>query len=300
MQTAISRFLFHLKNERNLSPETLRAYQNDLAQFADFATQGGKVPVSPEGIDRNLLRSFLSDLLRHGTDPVSIARKASALRTFFKYLCREEVISQNPTVGLKLPKRTRRVPGFLSEKDAETLMNAPASDKEALLRDRAILELLYGGGLRASELVNLNLGDVDLKDSSLKVSGKGRKQRLMPLGSYASRALEAYLGSRNATPNTQHPTPLFLTKKGLRLTTAGLRTLVKKNIRMVTPATKASPHVLRHTFATHLLNKGADLRAVKELLGHSRLSTTQIYTHIAMDRLKQVYDQAHPRSGREE
>jgi integrase/recombinase XerC len=300
MQTAISRFLFHLRNERNLSPETLRAYQGDLAQFADFASQGGKVPVSPPGIDRNLLRSFLSDLLRHGTDPVSIARKASSLRTFFKYLCREEVISQNPTVGLKLPKRTRRVPGFLSEKDAKALMDAPGSDKEAVLRDRAILELLYGGGLRASELVNLNLRDVDLKGSSLKVSGKGRKQRLVPLGSYASRALETYLGSRLLALDSRNPTPMFTSKSGRRLTTAGLRVLVKRNIRMVTPATKGSPHVLRHTFATHLLNKGADLRAVKELLGHSRLSTTQIYTHVAMDRLKQVYDQAHPRSGREE
>jgi len=300
MQTVISRFLFHLKNERNLSPETLRAYQGDLAQFLDFVTQEGKVPVSPREIDRGRLRGFLSNLLRYGTDPVSIARKASALRTLFKYLCREEVITSNPAIGLKLPKRTRRVPGFLNEMDAQALMSAPASGPEAVVRDRAILELLYGGGLRASELVNLDLSDVDIKGSALKVSGKGRKQRIVPLGMYAVSALEAHIGSRLPRSESRYPNPLFLSKSGRRLNTAGLRTLVKRNIRRVTQATKASPHVLRHTFATHLLNRGANLRAVKELLGHSRLSTTQIYTHVAMDRLRNVYDQAHPRSGNEE
>jgi len=300
MQTAISQFLSHLKNERNLSPETLRAYRSDLVQFTDFVTEGGRVPVTPREIGRSRLRGYLSSLLRHGSDPVSIARKASALRTFFGYLCREELLSANPAVSLKAPKRTRRVPGFLNERDAQALMAAPASNSDLVLRDRAILELLYGAGLRASELVGLNRKDIDLENASLKVLGKGRKERLLPLGHYAADALKAFLHDQPLPSDFQHSTPLFTSPSGRRLTTDGLRRLVRRNIRQVSASTKASPHVLRHTFATHLLNRGADLRAVKELLGHSRLSTTQIYTHMAMDRLKQVYDQAHPRSGKEE
>lgn len=286
MDRYIGKFVTYLEVEKNYSPHTILNYRADLEEFIGFV---GSIP--PEKIDYLLLRRFLARLRTKQYAPRSIARKLSSMRSFFKFLHREGLIKNNPAVLLMSPRREKRLPKFLTEEEITRFIESPSTDKTVGKRDRAILETLYSTGIRVSELVGLDVHHVDLIGNIVKVSGKGKKERLVPIGSKALEAIKDYLDHRTQSSNV-----LFLNKSGGRLSDRGVRNILDKYIQMAGLSYHISPHVLRHTFATHLLDRGADLRCVQELLGHVNLSTTQIYTHITTDRLKKVYDQAHPRA----
>lgn len=282
----IDRYITHLRTRRNLSANTCEAYGRDLAQFFTFVATD-----DPAAVTRAQVRLFLGSLVRRGLDKRSAARKLSAVKSFFKYAIREDLIKQNPAAGLRSPKLEKKLPTFLSEREAGTAVAAAAAQGRDGDRDAAILELLYGSGLRSSELLGLRAGDVDLAGGTVRVTGKGNKQRIVPVTRPAAAALKKLMAGLYPEQ------PVFLGSHGRALPRRQLQRIVKRAIRAAGHRGKASPHVLRHTFATHLLDRGADLKAVKELLGHASLSTTQIYTHVTMDRLKKVYRQAHPRAG---
>lgn len=292
MKRLIESFINHLKTERNLSFHSLRSYRSDLEEFFKLIKDKN---IQINSISRFHLLDFLNYLLKNNYRKTSIARKASSLRTFFRFLCREGILNENPALNLRTPKLEKHLPSFLDEAQAEKLMNLPSS-KGSGFRDRAILEMLYGTGIRASELCSLKIEDVDLKGGLVRVLGKGNKERIIPIGRMAIKALSDYLEYRKNIKLEKGINFVFLNAMGKRLSERGLQNIVKKYITQVCKLSKMSPHVLRHTFATHLLNRGADLKAVKELLGHSRLSTTQIYTHVTMEHLKKIYEQSHPRA----
>ena len=303
----IHQFINHLSVEKNASPHTCRCYRRDLEGFQDFLKNSGMV-LGPTGeaeiekVDRIAIRKYLSFLHRKNRKS-SIARKVSALRSFFKYLVREEVIPSNPAKGVSTPKVEKTLPATLTVDEAFRLMESPKSvsekssegSKEKGLRDRAILELLYSSGLRVSELVGLNSSQLDLDLGIVRVMGKGRKERIVPVGMKAIEALGAYLEERAVLKGDE---PIFVNTLGGRLTARSVGRLMKRYTRHSGIFRKVSPHSLRHTFATHLLDAGADIREIQEMLGHSSLSTTQRYTHISTGKLMEVYDKAHPRSFR--
>jgi integrase/recombinase XerC len=293
VERQVAAFLRHLALERSLSPHTVRAYGRDVRQFQAFAAAELGHAVAPREVDHLLLRAFLAHLHRAGTEKASVGRKLSALRTYFSYLCREGRLTANPARALVSPRRDRRVPGFLGEADVEALLDVPGHGPGPA-RDRSILELLYATGIRCSELVGLDIDDLDLPGRTLRVLGKGRKQRIVPYGRPASRALAGYLTERSvmrpATP------ALFLNRKGGRLTDRYVRKLVGRRVQAAALARRVSPHTFRHSFATHLLQRGADLRAIQELLGHASLSTTQRYTHVTTEQLLHIYRTTHPRA----
>jgi integrase/recombinase XerC len=286
-------FLEHLKAVRNLSPETLRAYQGDLAQFLAVAAPGG---FDPAAVDAFTLRRYLSNFQGLNYKRSSMARKVACLRSFFTYLCRTGRCATNPAKLVRAPRPERKLPNFLDRTEIVALLEAPPADTAAGLRDRAILETLYSAGLRVGELTALNLGDVDPGSGFARVKGKGSKERLAPLGTYAVRAIRSYLAVRRDRGNGEIPAnrPLFLNKNYGRLTGRSVRRIVDRWALASGLTKKISPHTLRHTFATHLLDNGADLRSVQELLGHRSIATTQIYTHVTTRRLKEAYDRAHP------
>jgi integrase/recombinase XerC len=293
MQGWIERFQQHLAVERNLSPHTCAAYRRDLAAFQTFLAGSGAADAATlQGIDHLLLRRYLAELHRHN-QRTSIARKLSALRTFFRYLVREGVLATNPAAGLATPKRNRYLPKTLSVDEACTLMERGHGTSHLALRDRAILELLYSSGLRVSELTGLDVGGLDLQQQLVRVLGKGRKERIVPVGRKALAALQDYLAVRGAVGDDQ---PLFVNHRGGRLTPRSVQRHLKVRLLKAGLLKDISPHALRHSFATHLLDAGADLRAIQELLGHASLSTTQRYTQVSVDQLLAVYDKAHPRS----
>lgn len=301
MQQQIHTFLRYLERERNYSPRTIASYEDDLRQFSAFLTRhcaGGSVDLT--AVDHMTIRLFLGDLLEQRFAKRSIARKLACLRSFFRYLQRAHRVPVNPTVMVASPKLDRRLPHFLEEDAVRRLMEQPDRSAPEGIRDAAILEVLYGTGIRLSELLDLRVEDVDFQNGTLKVTGKGSKQRIVPCGAQARAALKAYLAVRGALVKRARRGEVrdscFLTVRGKRMNPKGVNILVNRYIGRVSELEKKSPHVLRHTFATHLLNRGADLQAVKELLGHESLSTTQIYTHVSMDRLKKVYAQAHPKA----
>lgn len=294
MKRQIEEFARFMAEERGLSPHTVKSYTSDLLQFAEFSREVSKV-LRVEDVDRGLIRDFLGSLLRYGYDRSSVARKLSALRSFFKYLVKRGVVETSPALRFPTPKIGKRLPSFLDESQAKALMELPPLTRDLDYRDRAILELLYGTGIRASELVGLNLDDVNLSREVVRVLGKGGKERIIPLGRMARAAILNYLERRKELAESGERA-LFLNKYGRRLSTRGLQRIVNKYIKRVAELSKTSPHVLRHTFATHLLERGCDLRAVQELLGHSSLATTQIYTHVTTKRLKEIYKRAHPRA----
>jgi tyrosine recombinase XerC len=279
------RFLSFLKSERGVSEHTLRAYRNDLTEFADWLEEFPKI-TNIRRISRRNVRDFLGSLARYGYERSSISRKISSLKSFFKFLLRENIVEINPTLDIKYPKPKRKLPSFLSIEEVNQLL-----DDNLSKRDRAIIELIYGTGMRASETCSLNTKDVDFVNETVRVAGKGGKERILPLTRKAKDAIRDYL-----SPTRDKNMPLFLNKFGKRLSQRSLQRIVKKYIRAVADLTHSSPHTLRHTFATHLLDRGCDLRTVQELLGHSSISTTQIYTHITPERLKRIYRQAHPRA----
>ena len=280
----------------NRSDLTIAAYHTDFHQFFNFAAseQGVEAEaLTVEEIDVYIVRSFLGILAEHGLQKKSIARKLAALRTFFKFLCREGVLQENPMQRVASPKMGRKLPGFLYADQMETLLQA--SDTETLLgaRDQVILELLYGSGLRVSELVSLNRDNLDLEIGLLRVMGKGRKERVVPVTGYAAQAIINYLRKREDGKEA-----LLLNYQGTRLSARSVRRILDKLVTRVSLEQRVHPHMLRHSFATHMLDGGADLRSVQELLGHYKLSSTQIYTHLTRERLKTVYVQAHPRAKR--
>ncbi len=286
MQRYVDKFISYLDIEKNYSGHTILNYSLDLGEFGGFLKE---IPL--ERVDYLTLRRFLAFLKAKNLRPRSLSRKVSCLRSFFRFLCREGYLKNNPTILLSTPKLDKRLPNFLTEDEVVKLLEAPAKDKESGLRDRAILETLYSTGMRISELVGLDVDDIDFVSSVVKVLGKGRKERLLPIGERALSAIQEYLSLRGSQNKA-----LFLNKTNTRFGARGIRDCLNKYIKLTSLKTHVSPHTLRHSFATHLLNHGADLRSVQELLGHVNLSTTQIYTHLTTERLKSVYDKAHPRA----
>jgi integrase/recombinase XerC len=299
VQSLSVRFLKWIEGERNLSKETVRSYEGDISQFGQFLVEDLGVS-RVEDVNRSHIRSFLSFLYEKEYERRSIARKLSALKSFFRYLEKRGYIPKNPTTEMRSPRLEKRLPSILSFEEASALMQAPSGPDILPLRDRAMLELLYGGGLRASELCSLDMSDIDMYAEVVKVRGKGRKERLLPLGRKAKLALHSYLKRRGELIKRENTEAVFLNRLGTRLTTRSLQRIVRKFILMVSSKSGTNPHVLRHTFATHMLERGADLKAIQDLLGHASLSTTQIYSHVTMDRLKNVYKRAHPRAERHE
>jgi len=293
VQAEIAAFLRHLDRERNASPHTVRAYGEDLEQFARHLRSELGREGRPKDVDHLLIRAFLARLHRQGLKSVSAARKLATLRTFFRYLCREGVLDRNPARSLLSPRLEKRVPTHLDERDVALLVEMPG-DGAAAVRGRAILELLYATGIRCSELVGLDVSEIDRSARMIRVLGKGRKERIVPFGGRAGAAIDLYLPIRQeARPRTD---ALFVNARGGRLTDRSVRLLVSKRVKAVALARRVSPHTLRHSFATHLLERGADLRAIQELLGHASLSTTQRYTHVNMRHLLDIYNKSHPRA----
>lgn len=292
MDRLIEKFLRYLEIEKNASAHTVLNYKLDLYDFKKFLKDS---PI--EGVDYLALRKFLVYLKENHLTNRTISRRISCLRSFFKFLFREGLVKGNPIVMLSTPKQDKMLPVFLTEDEVVKLIETPSSDTVLGLRDRAILETLYSTGMRVSELVSLNIDNIDFIGAVVKVQGKGKKERLLPIGDKALGAINKYLSGRNSHKKTAKETNiLFLNKNNRRITDRGIRKIIDKYIHKVSLKSGISPHTLRHSFATHLLNRGADLRSVQELLGHANLSTTQIYTHLTTDKLKSVYDKAHPRA----
>jgi integrase/recombinase XerC len=305
MQKYIDDFLQHLKYERNASAHTLRNYEIDLVQFYDHLAppdkEGKRRQVEIRALDNLTIREFMAALYEQQKKKSSIHRKIAALRTFFKYLCREGVVEINPAKLVASPRVERTLPNHLTIEQMIRFIETPELDTVLGKRDRAILELLYASGVRVSELVNLNLQDIDFEHQTIRVKGKGRKERVVPFGEHAKKALHDYLGVRGellveADLEKVDPAAVFMNYQGTRITTRSVGRMVDKYVKICADIHHISPHSLRHSFATHLLDAGADLRVIQEMLGHVRLSTTQQYTHVAMDRLMEVYDKAHPKA----
>jgi integrase/recombinase XerC len=288
----LDRFLDDLR-ARNLSVHTLDAYRRDLSQLERFLTDLNRdEPATIGQLGPKSVRRFVAALVASRLARRSVQRKLAAVRAFARFLVAEGILDVDPTLGLVGPKAEKRLPSFLRKKEIELLFARPAEPSEAELRDRAILELLYGTGIRLSELTGLSKESVDLAAGLVRVLGKGNRERVVPLGRAAADAVRAYLRARSDGRRG----PLFANARGGALTGRTVQRIVRRRLAQVSEARQLSPHVLRHTFATHMLNAGADLRAVQELLGHASLSSTQIYTHVTTERLKEVYKKSHPRA----
>ena len=303
----IEEFLKYLADERNDSPNTVKAYARDLAAFVDFCDRhfGGSGEWHWATVDRLAMRSFMGDMQRGGLQKRSVARAVSALRTFYRFLGSRYGVESNPTKSVRLPKLEKRLPAVLDRTQIELMFEhaeSAAADGGFLgRRDLAMLEVFYATGMRLAELAGLNLPDADIVSEQVKIRGKGRKERIVPLGTHASNALRRYYEEREKVIVDRQPPPaqrkaVFISRRGRRLSSRGVQAVVKKYLRVLDDSVGLKVHTLRHSFATHMLDAGADLRAVQELLGHASLSTTQVYTHTSVERLKKVYNQAHPRA----
>jgi tyrosine recombinase XerC len=289
MERHKERFIRYLDIEKNYSRHTIKNYSIDLDEFGSFL---GEMPV--EKVEYLTLRKFLAHLKERNLSARSIGRKLSTLRSFYRFLVREGLLKVNPTLAVSTPKLAKHLPQFLTEEEVASLIDRVLPrdrDDAKALRDKAIIETFYSTGMRISELVGLSLEDVDFIGGIVKVFGKGKKERIVPIGETALQAIRAYLSARKTEAR-----PVFLNLRGKRITDRGVRGIVDHYLRLASLKHGVSPHTLRHSFATHLLNRGADLRSVQELLGHANLATTQIYTHLTTDKLKHVYDHAHPRA----
>ncbi len=294
----INKYLSHIEHDRNFSAQTLRAYRNDLHQYLSFLKAEGCSGFGD--VTRLLLRKFLAFQKKQAYSKTTIARKFVSIRSFYKFLCREGVLEFNPVESIRTPKLNRNLPEFMSINDTETLLNIPDLNTLLGIRDSAMMETLYSTGMRVSELAGLDVSDVDFSGGVVKVKGKGKKERLLPIGNHALNAIQTYIDKRNSDSSrrvsSRNSKALFLNNRGGRLTERSVARMLEKYVKKAGMNTKISPHTFRHSFATHLLDRGADLRSVQELLGHANLSTTQIYTHITTERLKEVYNKAHPRA----
>lgn len=301
MDAAIRAFLTFLDVEQGASRETIRGYRSDLRQFLSFANESRAAlasPLVPDQVDPLLIRSYLAWLDRKGEKKSSLARKLAALRSLYRFLAREGLVGRNPAEEVRTPKQPQYLPRVLTKDDADALMELPEGDTLLSLRDRAILETLYSTGARVSELVGMNLEDLNMGDGLVRLRGKGRKERIVPIGEVAVESVKEYQASlKPSAIGHQLSAPVFMNHRGGRLTARSVERIVGKYSSLLVSG-RVSPHALRHSFATHLLDEGADLRAIQEMLGHASLGTTQKYTHLATDQLMAVYDRAHPRAKR--
>lgn len=291
-------FLGYLDVERGYSPATLAAYGRDVEQFQEYLQSKGLTLDDPAAVTRVHVRGFMADLHRRRTAKSSVARKLSSLRALFKYLAKNGLVSSNPVAGVRNPKQESRHPKALNVDQALALMEAGVPDGPRGLRDLALAEVLYGSGLRISEALDLGLDDVDLNSSVVRVMGKGSKERVAPLSDAGRERLRRYMAERGEFTSSVTEMALFLGDRGARLQRRQANRILEKLARVAGLPEHVHPHMLRHSFATHLLESGADLRSVQELLGHERLTTTQRYTHLTLDKLMRVYDKAHPKAGR--
>jgi len=301
MNKHIREFLRYLRYERNASPHTIDAYEDDLTQFSFFLERHFSTgEINLKEVDHITIRLFLGDLIEHNLSKRSVARKLSCVRSLFRYLHRHKVIERNPAINVASPRLAKHLPEYLDEEAARRLMDQPDRTLPEGKKDAAILELFYGTGIRLGELIRLRIPDVDFQGRTIRVLGKGSKERIVPFGSPALSAMKQYLAVRSSflegKTRREDPGSFFVSNRGCSLNPKGVNLLMNKYIARVSEIKQKSPHVLRHSFATHLVDRGADLHAVKEMLGHESLSTTQIYTHVSVDRLKKVYSQAHPKA----
>ena len=292
----VEKFLNHLENEKNYSEHTLRNYRADLEAFERYLVAREQLDTWPKATKRSLIRAYLAYLTEAGYNKRTVARKLATLRSLYKSLIRWDIVKESPLDGIPTPKLERTLPFCLNIEEVNTLLDTPRGNDVFGLRDRALLEVLYSTGLRVSELVSLNNNDVDLIREVVRAKGKGKKERLAPLGVPALVAVRSYIEAKRAHLDKKRfgAEALFLNKDGTRLTDRSVRRILSKYIKLAGLSPRTSPHTLRHSFATHMLNRGADLRAVQELLGHENISTTQIYTHLTAEHLKEVYDSSHP------
>jgi integrase/recombinase XerC len=306
MEQLIEQFLEHLRYERNVSAHTLRNYASDLEQFVDHLApadpkSGARKFPDLKNVDHLTIREWLAELHSAQKKKASIARKLAALRTFFQFLVREGLLESNPAKLVSTPRQEKKLPKHLSIEEAIKFIETPDIQTDLGKRDRAMLELMYATGVRVAELTTLNLADIDFRNQLIRVTGKRRKQRIVPFGDPAANAIRDYLKVRdkfllNSPISERDDEALFLNYQGTRITTRSVGRMVEKYIKICAGIHRISPHALRHSFATHLLDSGADLRDIQELLGHARLSTTQVYTHVSMEKLVEVYDKAHPKA----
>ena len=291
---SIESFMLTLEKERNFSLHTIKAYKNDLNRFNYFLdnTLSRKKLAK---INRNDIRKFLAEEYDNGYSSKTVARRLATIKSYFKYLVKTELIQENISIHINSPKVPKKLPNFVDKNLIDTLMNTPSLDTHIGIRDRAVLELFYSTGMRLSELVNMNIGDFEINKKLIRVIGKGNKERMIPYGRNAESAIKNYLKIRNLSLKPAFANkPLFVNSSEKRISKRTIQRRMNNYIKLVADGKRIGPHLLRHTFATHLLDNGADIRAVKDLLGHSSLSSTQIYTHVSIEKLKKDYTQAHP------
>ncbi|SDJ02107.1 tyrosine recombinase XerC [Salimicrobium halophilum] len=293
----LRQYIEYLQIEKNASPHTIHMYKNDLQEFAAFLEK--EVVDGIDEIEMGVIRLYLSQLYDNGLSRRSVSRKLSSLRGFFRFIEREEGVGKSPMMDVRLPKEDQYIPQFFYEEEMEELFKAADPSTPLGQRNLAILELLYGTGIRVSECADLEMERIDFQLSTILVTGKGRKERYVPFGQYAQDALKAYIENGRSellTKSNEKTTKVFLNNRGKAITPRGIRTILDKLVKEASLTVDIHPHKMRHSFATHLLNEGADLRSVQELLGHEHLSSTQVYTHVSKDRLRDVYLNSHPRA----
>ncbi len=294
----VDMFFRYLINERNMSEHTIRNYKADLTQFLNYLKTSGELALFPKDLNHLIIRSFLAELEETGISKRTVARKLASMRSIYKFLLKRNIVQISPLVNIRTPRFEKKLPNYLSIPQVETLINTPETESFIGCRDKTILELLYSAGLRSFELVGLDEEDFRLASASIKIRGKGKKERINPLGSYAISAIEKYLKIKlyQFPKNTRKTAALFVNHRGGRLTTRSIRRILVRYIAEAGLPGDITPHTLRHSFATHLLSKGADLRIVQELLGHENISTTQNYTHLSLTEISKQYYQSHPRA----
>jgi len=299
MHAEIAQFLRYLDVERNASDLTIKSYREDLMDLADFLTDEGQKKVVPRDVDPAQLRGYVSALHDAGYARTSISRKLASLRSFYRFAQRQQMADTNPAKPLRNPRGQRKLPHFLTGDEIKTLLDAPDAGDAMGMRDIAILEVIYSAGLRVSEVVGMNDRDIDFEEGTVRIRGKGRKERIGSVGKYAAEAVKSYFVVRKRVElGDSKELPTFTNKFGNRLTTRSIARMLEKYIKECGLDSRTTPHTLRHSFATHLLDRGADIRSVQEMLGHKSLVTTQIYTHVSTAALKQAYTKAHPRAAR--
>ena len=286
-------FIIYLKEEKGFSEHTVKSYKNDINKFLIYLS---KSDMELKKVTKENIRDFLANQYDAGLSKKTIARRLASIKSFSKFLFNTDFITKNPTIFLSTPKVAKKLPSFIDEKIIDELMSQPDLKTEKGLRDKAILELFYSTGMRLSELINLNIGSVDDKNSLIKVFGKGRKERLIPFGKRAKFSIDDYLKKRALDWNAgSSNVPLFVNSKNKRVPRRTIQRRISNYIKMIATGKRLGPHALRHSFATHLMNRGADIRAVGDLLGHASLSSTQVYTHVKPEKMREVYKQSHPR-----